>query len=93
MKRRKFAVWTGNVVVTLCGGWFLNEFLGTLPFNMPYPVDLGIRWFLNVIGHNELANPDDMEILAFFLYLFGSVTFVGLCVFIVNRVILKQCVR
>ena len=44
---------------------------------MPYPVDMFIRFYLSVVGHNELANPDDMEVLAALFYWIIATLLVG----------------
>lgn len=53
------------------------------PGNMPDSVDTFIRFCLAVTRHNDLANPDDMEVLALLLYwtiatlLVGALLFIG----------------
>ncbi|RKP51242.1 hypothetical protein D7S89_06495 [Trinickia fusca] len=61
--------------------------MGRLPFNMPYAVDMFIRGALRLVGHSELANPDDMEVLAWLLYFVVSLLFVGGLVWLGNWVI------
>ncbi|PRY08730.1 hypothetical protein [Paraburkholderia sp. BL25I1N1] len=57
-----------SVVGSVIGGWYLACLFGLLPLEMPRCVDLFIRLALSVTGNDELANPDDMEILALLLY-------------------------
>ncbi|RKE36136.1 hypothetical protein B0G76_2293 [Paraburkholderia sp. BL23I1N1] len=61
----------------------LHAFLA-LPMNMPYEVDMFLRAILHASGNDELANPDDMEILALFLYLFVCLVIAGCAVLACN---------
>ncbi|MFT4066566.1 hypothetical protein [Paraburkholderia sp.] len=66
------------VVASVIGGWFLALLPDVIPCgnivdvfpcsNMPYPVDMFIRFCLSLTGHDDLANLDDMEILALLFY-------------------------
>lgn len=89
-RRHNFAFWTLNIAATLCGGWLLTTLIVRLNFNMPYLVDAGIRWVLSLASHNELANTDDMRVLALAFYLVSSIIFVGVLVWIINRVVLAK---
>lgn len=60
-----FAVWLS---ASLAGGWTLFMLYSMLPFNMPYVVETFIRFCLFLTGHDELANPDDMELVASLLF-------------------------
>lgn len=56
-------------VVSVIVGWRLTYHIDDVfPGNMPYSVDMFIRFCLKMIGRNDLANPDDMETLALLLY-------------------------
>ena len=93
MNFRRPAIWLINVCATIIGGWYLNLLVDRLPFNMPYPVDMGIRGFLHLIGHDELSNPDDMEVLAGGLYLVVCLLIVGVLVWAVNRALRRRTDR
>ncbi|WGS52996.1 hypothetical protein LFL96_33030 [Paraburkholderia sp. D15] len=71
------------VVIAVIGGWYLTCLFSLLPFNMPDFIDSFIRFALSITGNDDLANPDDMEMLSFLLYwlvftiLTGTLTFFG----------------
>ena len=77
-------MWLVNACVTVVGAWFVNEAFARLPFDMPYAVDVFLRGVLRLVGHSELANPDDMEVLAAGLYFLLALVAVGLFVWLVN---------
>lgn len=56
------------LVGSVVGGWYLTCLFTLLPFEMPRSVDAFIRFVLSVTGNDDLANPDDMEMLALLLY-------------------------
>lgn len=84
---RKALLWLMNVSLTIVGAWFLNEAVALLPFDMPYAVDVFLRGMLRLVGHTELANPDDMEVLAAGLYFVLSLVVVGVLVWLGNRLV------
>jgi hypothetical protein len=53
-----------------------------IPSNMPYAVDMFIRFGLSVTGHEELANPDDMFVLALLLYWTVSAVVIGIVLYV-----------
>ncbi|MFM0603672.1 hypothetical protein PQR05_03970 [Paraburkholderia sediminicola] len=65
------------VAVSVIAGWYVACLFSLLPFNMPYPVDRFIRFVLSVTGNSDLANADDMEMLALLLYWAVSTLLVG----------------
>jgi hypothetical protein len=83
----------GNIAVTIAGALGLVRFVDTLPMNMPYGVDMFIRAILRICGHTELANPDDMEVLALLLYLFVSLVLVGAGVLLCNIALRRYFIR
>lgn len=66
------------VLVSIVGGWQATYLIDTIPRNMPYAVDMFIRFCLSVTGHEELANPDDMAVLALVLYWIVSAILIGI---------------
>lgn len=76
-----------KIALTVVGAWYLNELIGRLPLNMPYAVDIFIRGALRLVGHSELAKPDDMEVLGWLLYFVVSLLFAGALVWLGNWVI------
>ncbi|KGX13095.1 hypothetical protein X986_2664 [Burkholderia pseudomallei] len=91
MKRLgKFAL---NTIITLVGGWALANLVIRLPIEMPGFLDNGIRAVLSLTGHPELANPDDMEVLAMTAILIASIIVVGILVAIANIAIKRSLAR
>lgn len=66
------------VLVSIVGGWQATYLIDMIPRNMPYAVDMFIRFCLSVTGHEELANPDDMAVLALVLYWIVSAILIGM---------------
>ncbi|REE21906.1 hypothetical protein B0G71_5099 [Paraburkholderia sp. BL27I4N3] len=56
------------LVGSVIGGWYLMCLFTLLPLEMPLSVDAFIRFVLSVSGNDNLANADDMEMLALLLY-------------------------
>ncbi|TKC80420.1 hypothetical protein FAZ69_29290 [Trinickia terrae] len=57
---------------------------------MPDFLDDGLRAVLRLVGHSELANPDDMPALALMLILVLSWILVGVLVAVANLVVRKR---
>ncbi|CAG9251029.1 hypothetical protein [Paraburkholderia unamae] len=73
---RKILHWTIFSILCLIAGWYIAHLYDFIPMNMPYGVDSFLRGLLSLFGLNDLANPDDMEVLAMLLYwLVSSVLF------------------
>ena len=69
------------VVLSVIGGWQATYLIEMIPANMPHAVDAFIRFCLSITGHKELANPDDMAVLALILYWVGSAVLIGLVLY------------
>ncbi|KVD76968.1 MULTISPECIES: hypothetical protein [unclassified Burkholderia] len=82
-----------NTIITLVGGWALANIVIRLPIEMPGFLDDGIRAMLNLTGHPELANPDDMEVLAMTAILIASIIVVGVLVTLANVIIKRSIAR
>lgn len=81
---KRLGIIAANAIATIAGGWLLANIVMHLPIEMPSVLDNGIRAVLRVSGHNELANPDDMEVLAMLAILLVSVVAVGILVWVAN---------
>ncbi len=82
-----------NVVATLVGSRAILDQVLSMPENMPAPVENGLRFALHLVGHDEMANADDMEMLAWLLYFSGSLIAAGVIVWGVNRVAVRVARR
>ncbi len=71
-------------IATIIGALCLARFVETLQMNMPYAVDMFLRGVLKLSGNDDLANPDDMEVLALTLYFLVALVVVGCAVFAFN---------
>jgi hypothetical protein len=56
----------------LAGGVLLSRGVLRLPVEMPEFLDRGIRFGVSLFGRDDLANPDDMEDIAFLVILAAS---------------------
>jgi hypothetical protein len=79
---RKFLPPVLLVLMSIVGGWQVTYLILMIPSNMPYAVDMFIRFGLSVIGHEELANPEDMEVLALLLYWTVSAVVIWIVVYV-----------
>jgi len=76
----RYVVWA---VLSVIGGWQLTYHIDDVfPGNMPYSIDMFIRFCLAVAGRHDLANPDDMEVLALLLYWAIATVLVGTLLFL-----------
>lgn len=87
---RRVILWLFNATLTVVGAWYVNEQIARLPFDMPYAVDAFLRGAVRLIGHSELANPDDMEVLAGALYFVVSLVLVGAVVWLGNWLVRRR---
>jgi len=98
---KKIVVKLVNLVIfiaaSVIGGLFLSHLPDLIPCgnvidvfpssDMPYPVDMFIRFCLSIAGRDDLANPDDMEVLSALLYWFIATLLVGLLIYLGKRVL------
>jgi hypothetical protein len=75
---RKFLLPVLLVLASIVGGWQVTNLIIMIPSNMPYAVEMFIRYGLSVAGYEELANPDDMAVLALLLYWTVSAVVIGI---------------
>lgn len=59
----KFAIFLAKAIIAILIGNVLFHVVVNLPFDMPYRLDMASRWLLHGLGRDDLANPDDMEII------------------------------
>ncbi|WP_051377531.1 hypothetical protein [Paraburkholderia dilworthii] len=79
-KLLQYVVW---IAISIIGGWQLTYHIDDLsPGNMPYSVDMFIRFCVEVVGRNDLANPDDMEVLGLLLYWAIAALLIGALLFL-----------
>lgn len=87
---KKSMLYVGNLALTVIGAFFLVRLFLTLPFNMPDAVDWFLRATLHILGQDEMANPDDMEVLSVLLYFCIALAIVGFAVSGLN-VLSRRC--
>ncbi|NIE83902.1 MULTISPECIES: hypothetical protein [unclassified Burkholderia] len=86
---KKFGKIALNIGATLVGGWLLANLAASLPIEMPDLLNDGLLFLLNAAGHDELANPDDMEVLAMLAILIISIAVAGVVVWLANVAITR----
>ena len=69
------------ILASVIAGWQATYLIDMIPANMPYAVDMFIRFCLSITGHEELANPDDMAVLALILYWVVSAVLIGVVLY------------
>jgi hypothetical protein len=79
---RKFLPLVFLVLVSAIGGWQVTYLINMIPSDMPYAVDMFIRFGVSVTGHEELANSDDMAVLALLLYWVVSAVIIGIVLYV-----------
>ncbi|KVM70509.1 hypothetical protein WJ59_08115 [Burkholderia gladioli] len=81
---KKFGKIALNIGAILVGGWLLANLAASLPIEMPDLLNDGLLFLLNAVGHDELANPDDMEVLAMQAIVIISIAVAGIVVWLAN---------
>ncbi|WP_244103222.1 hypothetical protein [Burkholderia gladioli] len=80
-----------SIGATLVGGWLLANLAASLPIEMPDLPNDGLLFFLNAVSHDELATPDDMEVLAMLAIVIIPIAVAGIVVWLANVAI--TCLR
>ncbi|NBI44261.1 hypothetical protein [Burkholderia sp. ISTR5] len=81
---KKFGKIALNIGAIWVGGWLLANLAASLPIEMPDLLNDGLLFLLNAVGHDELANPDDMEVLAMQAIVIISIAVAGIVVWLAN---------
>ncbi|WP_186200015.1 hypothetical protein [Burkholderia gladioli] len=81
---KKFGKIALNIGAILVGGWLLANLAASLPIEMPDLLNDGLLFLLNAVGHDELPNPDDMEVLAMQAIVIISIAVAGIVVWLAN---------
>lgn len=99
----KLVFFIAFIAASVIGGWFLWQVPDLIPCgnitdiwpcsDMPYPVDMFIRFCLSITGHDDLANPDDMEVLSALLYWLIATLLVGLLIYLGKRVLQRYLAK
>lgn len=75
-----------NILVALVGGWWLAQFIGTLPYEMPSWLDSAIRGSIRLTGSAQLDNTDDIETIAIIVTFLACSALVGAMLALANFV-------
>lgn len=75
-----------NVLVALIGGWWLAQFIGTLPYEMPSWLDSAIRGGIRLTGSAQLDNTDDIETTAIIVIFLACSALIGILLALANLV-------
>ena len=81
---KKAAYILANILVALVGGWWLAQFVGTLPYEMPSWLDSAIRGGIRLTGSAQLDNTDDIETIAIIVIFLACSALVGALLAIAN---------
>jgi hypothetical protein len=88
MKKAAFVL--ANIAVAIVGGWWLAQFVATLPFEMPQWLDSAIRAGIRITGSVQLDNTDDIETIAAIVCFVACSVLVGLALVGINLVV-RDC--
>ncbi|NML33574.1 hypothetical protein [Paraburkholderia antibiotica] len=73
-----------NVALALVGGWWLAQWVSTLPYEMPSWLEDGIRGSIRLAGNRSLDNTDDIETIAILVAIVVCTALVGVVLALAN---------
>lgn len=88
MKKAAFVL--ANLAVAIVGGWWLAQFIATLPYEMPQWLDASIRAGIRITGSAPLDNTDDIETIAAIVFFVACSALVGLILAGIN-IAVRRC--
>lgn len=91
MKKAAFVL--ANIAVAIVGGWWLAQFVATLPYEMPQWLDSAIRAGIRITGSVQLDNTDDIETIAAIVFFVVCVALVGFVLAGINVAVRRCLVR
>ncbi|RKE35083.1 hypothetical protein B0G76_1131 [Paraburkholderia sp. BL23I1N1] len=91
MKRAVFVL--ANIAVAIVGGWWLAQFVATLPYEMPQWLDSAIRAGIRITGSVQFDNTDDIETIAAIMLFVACSALVGLVLAGINLAFRRCLVR
>lgn len=59
----KVATFVAKIMVAILIGNVLFRIIAGASFDMPYSVEMPVKWLLRSLGHDDLTNADDMEVI------------------------------
>jgi type VI secretion system secreted protein VgrG len=99
----KLIACVGFIAASVISGLFLSHLPDLIPCgnvidvfpcsNMPYPVDMFIRFCLSIAGLGDLVNPDDMEALAALFYWLVATLMAGVLIHLGSRALQRYLAR
>ena len=91
MKRIAEIAWSILCLVfSIAGAYCLTAFYLTMPTNMPYWVDMAIRFGFRVLLNDNMPDPDDMGVIAVLIYFAISMVISGIVFGIVGSLIWRR---
>ncbi len=68
------------MALILVSAYYLTAIFLTLPFDMPYCVDMAIRSGFRLFLHDDMPAPEDMGVIAVLMYFVCACVFASLIV-------------
>jgi hypothetical protein len=78
------------IVASVYGGWNIACLIMLVPYNMPYFLDIFLRFCLSILRADYLANADDLPIVALLLFWIVSTPLVGVLIFLCGKAIRRH---
>ncbi|MCG5071918.1 hypothetical protein [Paraburkholderia tagetis] len=85
MKRLAVVIWSVFcVALAITGAYYLTALYLTMPTDMPYWVDMAIRFGFSFFLNNNMPDPDDMGVIALLIYFSISMAISGAMIGVVG---------
>jgi hypothetical protein len=81
---KKAAYFLANILLALVGGWWLAQFVGTLPYEMPSWLDSVIRGAMRLTRSTQFDNTDDIETIAIIVTFLACFALLGALLALAN---------
>jgi hypothetical protein len=78
------------VMASVYGGWNIACLIMLVPYNMPYSLEIFLRFCLSIIGADYLGNADDLPMVALLLFWIVSTPLVGVLIFLFGKAIRRH---
>lgn len=79
-----------GIALTVAIGRSLTTWFLSLPFNMPYCIDMAIRFGYKVVLNDDMPDPDDMGDIALLIYFFCALALSGAVVGIIGALVWRR---
>lgn len=78
------------LALAISGAYCLTAFYLTMPTDMPYWVDMTIRFGFRILLNDTMPDPDDMGVIAVLIYFAISMAISGIVFGMVGRLVWRR---